>query len=283
MPLSGAARTAALLRVAFIGLALCSLPIERAFAEPVSFPAPADRVDDREDLTFADLMRLIMPAAGAEAAVTVREIGSDVVEAFALASSAAPRLAAVPVRADGAERLAVLLDFGSGEYVVGLAVLALFDVTDAPRLLDAANVASGAGTAFYDPARLGNGTEGDVLAIQSTHANSGQSYTTVPLILVRADRLELIDTIFAFDERLCGFERTQRVGLQQAAAGAFPDIMTTVTELTTLSQETCGEAALPEAGTRRIAVTYRWDAGAQRYIADSDAFDVLARESEERF
>lgn len=31
------------------------------------------------------------------------------------------------------------------------------------------------------------------------------------------------------------------------------------------------------------ALTYRWDAAAQRYTPDSDAFTHLARENEERF
>lgn len=179
--------------------------------------------------------------------------------------------------------MAVLLNFGSGRDVVGLAILALFDVSGEPRLLDAANVASGDGTSFLDPARLPAGIGDDLLAIQSTHWNSSQGYTTVPLVLVRNDRLELVDSIFAFDENLCAFERTQRPELRHEAGEPFSDIVASVTEETTPSGEDCGNDAVPEAGTRTITVRYQWDAGAQRYIPDSDAFDVLARESEGRF
>lgn len=59
--------------------------------------------------------------------------------------------------------------------------------------------------------------------------------------------------------------------------------MATVTELTAPSGERCGAAPVPEPGTRTITVTYRWDGGKQRYIPDSDAFDALARENEQRF
>lgn len=275
--------TVALLRAALVGLAIFSMPLERVFAEPVLRPDLADWVVGTEDVTFADLVRLVVPGTAGSETIDVREIGSEAIEDLEPESMAMLRLTAVPVRSGGNDRIALLLNFGRGRDVVGLAILALFDVTGEPRLLDAANVASGDYTYFLDPARLAVGSGDDLLAIGSTHANSGQSYTTVPLVLLRNDRLELVDTIHAFDERLCAYERTQLLDLQQSAQEPFSDVMATVTEVTTLSGDDCGEAPVPEAGTRTIIVTYRWDAVAQRYLPDSDAFDVLARENEERF
>jgi hypothetical protein len=193
------------------------------------------------------------------------------------------RLTAVPVRSAGNDRIALLLNFGRGRDAIGLAILALFDVAGEPRLLDAVNVASGDDTYFLDPARLAVGTGDDLVVIGSTHANSGQSYKTAPLVLLRNDRLELVDMISAFDERLCPYERTQRLDLGTETQGPFSDVVATVTEVTTLSGDACGEAPVPNAGTRTITVTYRWDAGHRRYIPDSDAFEVLATENEERF
>ena len=269
--------------MALVGLAICWIPVERAYAEPVLHPDLADRVDGSEDVTYADLVRLVVPGTAGNEVIDVRDIGGTEVEDLEPASAAAPRLSAVPVRSGGLDRMAVLLNFGSGRDVVGLAILALFDVSGEPTLLDAANVASGDGTSFLDPARLPVGIGDDLLAIQSTHWNSSQGYTTVPLVLVRNDRLELVDSIFAFDENLCAFERTQRPELRHEAGEPFSDIVASVTEETTPSGEDCGDHPVPEAGIRTITVRYQWDAGAQRYIPDSDAFDVLARESEGRF
>lgn len=283
MPVSGATTTIALLRVALFGLAIVSMPVERAFAEPVLRPDLTDRVGGREDVTFADLVRLVVPGTAGNETIDVREIGSEVVEDLEPESMAALRLAAVPVRSGGNGRMALLLNFGRGRDVVGLAILALFDVAGEPRLLDAANVASGDDTYFLDPARLAVGSGDDLLALGSTHANSGQSYTTVPLVLLRNDRLELVDMISAFDERLCAYERTQRLDIRQGAREPFSDVVATVTEVTTLSGHGCSEAPVPEPGTRTITVTYSWDIGEQRYIPDSDAFEVLATENEERF
>lgn len=270
------------LRAALVGLAILWMPIERASAESVLRPDLADLVGGRDDVTFADLVRLVVPGTPGNETIDVREIGSDVIEDLEPASSAAPRLSAVPVRSGGLERMALLLDFGSGEFVVGLAILALFDVTGEPKLLDAANVATGKSTSFFDPAWMRVGTGDDLLATVSSHHNSSQGYTHTNLILVRSDNLDLIDTIFTFNERLCGYERAQKLDVRQGTGEPVSDIVAVVTEQTSATEERCSDAA-SEPGTRTITVTYRWDVAGQRYVPDSDAFDVLARDNEGRF
>lgn len=280
MPMKGVMTLA--LRGALTGLAILWMPIERASAEPVLRPDLTDRVGDRDDVTFADLVQLVVPGTPGNETIDIREIGGEVVEDIEPASSAAPRLAAVPVRSGGLDRMALLLDFGSGRDVVGLAVLALFDVTGEPQLLDAANVATGKSTSFFDPAWMRVGTGDDLLATVSSHHNSSQGYTHTNLILVRNDNLDLIDAIFTFDEKLCGYERTQRLDVRQGPGEPVSDIVAVVTEQVSATEEKCSDPA-PEPGTRTINVTYHWDAGQQRYVPDSDAFDVLSRDNEGRF
>lgn len=260
-------------------------------AQPVRFPAPAEAVHEGSEATFADLVRLVVPgiAINGESysggqTIAVPDIGSDEPDhSLAPASTHSLHVAAVPVRSGGAERMALLLDFGMGEYTVGFAVLALFDVTGEPRLIDAANVASGDNTGFIDPALLPVEEGNDLLVIQSTHSNSSQHYANTSLVLARDDRLELVDTIFAFSERTCAYERIQQLEIGEGAGEPFADITASMTETTTPSGEDCGDAPVPEPGTRTIAVTYRWDGPAGRYIPDSDALAVLAAESEKRF
>lgn len=67
----------ALLRAALVGLALLWMPIARAFAEPASFPDLADRVGGREDVTFADLVRIVVPGIPGNETIDIREIGSE--------------------------------------------------------------------------------------------------------------------------------------------------------------------------------------------------------------
>ena len=273
-------------RVALLALALFCMTAGRAFAEPVSFPGLTEPVAGRKDVTFADLVRLVAPGAVAngEGTTDVRHIGGDAWSDPGPEAMRLVKLAAVPVRSGGRDRTVLLLDFGPAQdSASGFVVLALFDVTGEPRLLDAADIAFDRWTAFAEPVRLPVGEGDDLLVTRSTHFNSSQGYATTALILLRGDRFALVDTISTFDDRACAFERTQRLGIRQGTGTLFADIRATVSERTTVSAGQCGEATVPEPGTRDIAVTYRWDAAGERYSADSDAFDVLARENERRF
>ncbi|MCW5707765.1 hypothetical protein [Shinella sp.] len=280
-----------LLRMALIALAISWTPADRAFAEPASFPDLADSVAGRKDLTFADLIRLVVPriaangeASSGDGAIDVRHIGGEAWSSAGPEATELLKLAALPARSGGLDRMVLLLDFGQArDSASGFAVLALFDVTGEPRLLDAADVAFDRWTSFAEPGRLAVGEGDDLLVTRSTHSNSSQGYATTALVLLREDRFELIDRISTLDDRACAFERTQRLDIQQGTGAPFADMEATVTERTAGSGEQCGDATAPEPGTRTIAVTYRWDDAGQRYIADSDAFAALARENEERF
>lgn len=273
-------------RVALLALALFWMTAGRAFAEPVSFPGLTEPVAGRKDVTFADLVRLVAPGAveSGEGTIDVRHIAGDAWSDPGPEAMRLVKLAAVPARSGGRDRTVLLLDFGPAQdSASGFVVLALFDVTGEPRLLDAADIAFDRWTAFAEPVRLPVGEGDDLLVTRSTHFNSSQGYATTALILLRGDRFALVDTISTFDDRACTFERTQRLGIRQGTGTPFADIRATVSERTTVSAGQCGEATVPEPGTRDIAVTYRWDAAGERYSADSDAFDVLARENERRF
>jgi hypothetical protein len=106
----------------------------------------------------------------------------------------------------------------------------------------------------------------DVLTIMSTHFNSNQAYMTTVLIVARAEKFEVIDTIYTFDEKQCAFERTQGLAFRTVENGkAYGAIEATVTETTAPTGESCDNAA-PEpssrvffrrhiAGTRRSRAT----------------------------
>jgi hypothetical protein len=283
--MSGSLRTV-LLVLAFLAQSGAALA-----AGPVSTPKLAERVIAGSTTTFADLVRLVVPGltirdgtASGERVIAVRDI-----DAAGPSDEAGPtpavlsRLEAVPVRSGGRERVALLMDFGAGEVTPGFVVLALFAIDGAPRLLDAANVGLDRDTSFLDPGRLRVGAGDDMLLTRSSHFNAGQNYSLAALILVRDDRLELVDTILAFSDMACSYARTQTLDVRQGEGTPFADVVVSVTEETTTSGQDCEEAATPEPGNRTIAATYRWVAGSHRYRPDTDALRILARETEERF
>jgi len=264
-----------------------------ARAEGVIFPDLADPVPGLEKITYLDLVRQVVPdiaaAAGAYRGynvIDVRHIGGDEMKSAPPETASLVDAAALPVRSDGKDRLLLMLDLGEGVGTVErFTVLALYSLAGTPTLLDAATVGFDRNTYFRDPGRLSLGEGKDVALTMSTHFNSSQGYATTALILIRNDRLQLVDTISTFDDKYCSYERTQ---VPEFRAGdrdghTYSDIVATVTETVKLTGQTCGDEETPGGATRTIAVTYRWDDAASRFVPDSDAFEVLARENSERF
>ncbi|MGB3834494.1 MAG: hypothetical protein WA975_21820 [Mesorhizobium sp.] len=278
-------------RLRVILLVLTMIWTPAAVAEPAPFPELADALPQAENRTYGDLVRLVVPgidngdaAAAGTGVIAVRHISGEDMTSVVPVSVEAPRIAAIPLRSGGKDRIALLINLGESEHEASdFVILALFDVAGGPRLLDAAHVGFNRYTSFHEPSLLSVGVADDLLMTRGTHSNSNQAYATTALILVHDDRLELVDTISTFDDRACAYERLQRLDIRQGEEAPFSDIVATVTEVTAAVVEECGNATAPEPGSRTITVMYRWDAAEKRYRPDTDAFDVLARENEARF
>lgn len=277
------------LRVVLLALTIGWTPA--AFAKQVLHPQMADALPGGGSQTYEDLVRLVVPgfnngdaAAAGTGVIDVRHISGEDMTGIVPVSVEAPSIAAIPVRSGGKNRIALLINLGESEHEVSdFVILALFDIVGDPRLVDAAHVGFNRFTSFLEPSRLSVGVADDLLTTKSTHSNSNQAYATTALIFAHDDRLELVDTISTFDDRACAYERTQRLDIRQGEGDPISDVVAVVTELTSTAGENCGDTAVPEPGTRTITVTFHWDAAEQRYIPDSDALDVLARENEQRF
>jgi hypothetical protein len=123
----------------------------------------------------------------------------------------------------------------------------------------------------------------DVLTIMSTHFNSNQAYMTTVLIVARAEKFELIDRIYTFDEKQCAFERTQGLAFRTVENGkVYGAIEATVTETKAPTGESCDNAA-PEPSSRVFSATYSWDETKSGYARNSDALEKLADENSQRF
>src|SRR6185369_235530 len=89
---------------------------------------------------------------------------------------------------------------------IGPALLALYSLDGAPKLIDIADVGYDDETSFLDPGALSLGDGKDAVLTMSTHSNAGESYQTTVLMLLRNDRLELVDTVATLPHLLrCGY------------------------------------------------------------------------------
>lgn len=269
------------------------LPAAVARAAEVASPELADPVPGTASLKYLDLARHVLPdlelhngAYRGSEVIEMRHVGGADYAVVPQEEFTVGGVDALPVRADGRDRLALILDLGDSLHAAeGFVVLALYEPRNPPVLLDAVQIGFDRRTHFRDPAAVALGPDRDLLLTVSTHSNSSQGYATSAMILVRDGRFELVDTILTLDDRGCGFERVQmpEFSADAGSSPAYADIAVTVTETTVHTGEDCGGQKLPPEGTRTIRATYRWDDAEVRFMPDSDALEVLARETEARF
>jgi hypothetical protein len=263
-----------------------------ALAQAVSFPELSSAVPGHQDITYFDLAKMVVPdlTAGDDgfykgsAPIEMRDIlggddGGSPPETINL-----PNAAVLPIKSGGKDRLTMLFDLGQAQdSAEGFAVLALYDLTGKPKLLDAVNVGTDQSSYFRDPGKLAVSPGDDVLVTMSTHFNSNQGYVGTILILVRNDRFEPIDQISTFDENVCAYKRTQDLSFRTPGGEKpYAAIKVTVTDATKPSGESCEEPA-PKAVSHDISVTYHWDKARSRYVRNSDAFEKLSAENAKRF
>lgn len=269
-------------------LAVLWLGLASASAAEVAFPAPGDAVPGANGVTYLDLLREIVPDLEQADAVyrgttvvPLRHIAGPDRQAEPPREPTVADFSVLPLEGG---RILLLVDLGMAEDAAeGYAVLAIFDPAGKPRLVDAADVAFDRMTWFLDPVSLDLGAGRRAVLTMSMHSNSDQAYVTTGIVLV-GDRLELVDSVFTFDEAVCAYERTQRLALETRPDGAGPAaIAATVLDTTTPTGADCGEDAVPQPATATIGVTWRWDEDAKRYRPDSDALEKLAAEAAERF
>ncbi len=277
-------------RLALVLLAL--IAPGRVQAQEVTFPAITEAVPGAEELTYLDLVKEIVAdgTVGADGWLTGRDVkalrhiaGDDAKKAPPAQAKLDTGISALELA--GGKRLLLMFELGQPEGdTANYTVLALYDPAATPRLLDAVDVGHDLSNFFLNPAVLPLGG-GDLILTMSLHFNSSQAYQVSGMTLLRGDRFEFVDAVSTFDDKHCAFERSQRIAYDvQPSDTPFADIYAAVTETVAPTDGECGADAqkLP-AGERTIAVRYAWDATAQRYVADSDAFKRLAAENSERF
>lgn len=105
------------------------------------------------------------------------------------------------------------------------------------------------------------------------------------MIMVRNDKLALIDTVTLLGERSCGIDRQQTItyGADPGAGKPYAPIRVTVTDTASAIEEECADLNPAALGTREFRTSYVWNAPQGRYLPDSDALVRLEKDNESRF
>jgi hypothetical protein len=275
-------------------LLILSLP--PALAADVKLPSPDAAVNQYGTTTYLDLARHFVPDIKhsddgyidgyiGKQRIPIRHIAGKDFENSDATEFGFDVISAVTMHADGKERLLVLFHFAKPEQAPKVAVLALYDATKEIKLLDAADIGIGQMTYFFEQAVMPVAPGSDIILTNSADFNSSQIHMTLSMIMVRDDRLQLIDTASLFMDRICTAERLQdiRYAADPDPAKPYAPISVFVTEITNPTNADCGDEKVPPLGTKEFRVTYIWDGTADKYVADSDALQKLAKANEQRF
>lgn len=280
-------------RISLPAALLLALTAGMAAAADVDFPSPDMAVSARGTTTYLDLARHFVPDikpldsgyVGSKI-ISLRHIAGDQYSNAGATSFGFYDISTVHLQTGGKDRLLVLFDFAQAAKTPdGVAVLGLYDVSGEPKLLDAADIGFDQSTYFFDQALLPISPDSDAILTMSSHFNSSQNYTTQAMMMVRNDRLELIDNVFLFDDKACGVERRQMISYaaNPDAGKPYAPIAVTVTDIVSTTMEDCGDGAQASNSERKVRTVYRWQTASARYVPDSDGLAKLAKENESRF
>lgn len=196
------------------------------------------------------------------------------------------QLEATTFKAGGRNYIALMADLGPSEdSVESNTVLALFDASPTPKLLDAAAVGLDRLTGFNDPDRIAIGPGDEALITYSEHFNSSQTYAGRLIVFVQGGRLTLLESLFDLSERNCGYEidETPTFSTHPDKGRSHWRIEITQHERLKLDRwQDCGERP-PRAYAHAYREVLRWDEAKGRYVATSSNLGRLDKLNSSRF
>jgi hypothetical protein len=277
---------------------LCCALLAKASAAEIVSAGLSDAVPGHPGLAYLDLVRQIAPdlapakdgsAAGhlaAELHFADGEWSADAGEPVTI-----DHVTALALRAEGKEQLALLVDLGDGgDRAESFTALALYDDAPTPKLLDIADASYDQFTIFGDPPLLDLSADDQAILVRNTRSNSNQDSEVTEFLFIRNDRIAAIGDVLAFSDWNCKFKHRQTSSFDTVPdpgkpyAGVRASVLDEVVAQDENYEGMCGDNEKhPTLHARTVSATWRWDAGAEKFVADSDALEELAKDDTDRF
>jgi hypothetical protein len=262
---------------------------------PALAAAPGDDVPGYSGVTYADLMKQVIPDLAPQegnnwGGTKVRPLkdidgkadDNDLSGGFSFGS-----IETLEVKEAGRTRILVLTGDGQGD---GFAeILAAFDDSKpVPKLLDAVDIGGDRFTYFAEPKKMPLSADADLFVVDNSHDNSNQSYSAWTAGFLRNGKLTGALDLFAFSERFCAFEMTQTPKIETVPqhGAKFRTIVASVAKVAKLSNEDCDGVdgpPTPKPVNHLYRDVFYWDATKGRYVSKTDNLGRLAKEDENRF
>jgi hypothetical protein len=274
----------------FLGLAALAW---LAVATPAVADGGGDPVPGHEDLTYFDLVRLVVVdlrpglEGGFSGRRMVRTRHIDGRDAFAppMQPIVLGDIQSLPVPGAPNE-LIVMANLGPSDgNVADAEVLALFSLSGPPRLLDVVEVGGDRQVDLRQERPAALGRSAPLILVDSWHDNSNESYDATDMLFVDRHRFRKIGTVLSFGDQACSYKRTQTSAFATLPApSGYRTVQVTVREQVTLTGADCdARERPPRAEVRTFRGRYVWDPALRRYVAHAEALERLAEEDRARF
>ena len=243
-------------------------------------------------ISYADLVAMALPGAhlAGDTVIVDREVALPHIEGedFSIALTAPVEVNSIEtakVSVDGRPHLALLIDLAEGDDAGGsVAGLALFDIAAEPKLVDVVDVGFDRLVSFAEPASVSVGGGQDLLLVSNQHLNAGQFYDATSIVEVVSGKLTLVDMVMMLSDQGCAGSSTQSIGYEADSGAEKPaPFAVTVTDRIEGPTESCDGVEAYEPGEATYTVTYAWDGGASRYVAEGDGWAALDEVNGERY
>jgi hypothetical protein len=254
---------------------------------------PSDPVAGHSGLTYFDLMKMVVTdlaperkggEATAHQIVNYRHIEGKDAKTVPAGGVAIQYLMPLEIHSDGKARLALMADLGpSDEAVAEFVLLALFDISGKPKLLDVVEVGTDRLTGFADTPLLPLGHGTDLIWIDSDHFNSDEDFVKTELIFVRNSRFHLIDAVYTYNAKSCTYQLTEWPVVKTLAdpARRHRRIVLTIPEKVALQHDAdCGDEKAPDPFVRTFYARYRWNAHRRAFVTTSSTLEKLGKEND---
>jgi hypothetical protein len=279
--------TIAILALVVTLLGLAALP---AMAEELT---PADAVQGHDGVTYADLLKQVIPDLVEGNSGWTGHIPDDIGLIGGEGDSgelpdptSITSMTAETVMSGGKPTLWVMADAGGGGMLGTYTLLAVFDDSASPKLIDAKEVDYDQFTYFLgDPLKIS--AQDEAIIADTSHSNSEQSYEERMLITLSAGRLIRVADFLLLEVHSCHLYQGEELALapRSRGKGYWPIDATIKRSLARNAED--GDCLDPDnpAGlkTDDYRAAFKWDAAGGEYVTTSKALDRLREDDSNLF
>lgn len=264
--------------VTVVALVLSLFGVQFASAAEVQYFSAVDYVQGGLDLNYADLALEFAPgldsapADGSALSKLPHLGGGDM--ASTIGSPSLRGASRVDIKLGGKPTMLVMFDFGQADdSAASVNVLALYDMTGSPRLLDVMDVGLDRETSFLEPAYMALSSKFGMAFVRNSHHNAGEEYLQTSLIGIWDGKLHEVDTVGSYSWMVANEETRVQPSFANVKDAVAVDA--TFAVKTMQCGDSCGLDGDYPSTTERLTGRYSWDPARGKFVRPEHAFDKV--------